>query len=230
MKDSCRSIIKAMGILDWLEECIEEIMKEWERFEGDNGDMQYFSHFDDEDDDASENLQRHIQRSLIAIKRELEDFSYLRRTLLRLQRYCRESSEDVRSLTLSKSHANAFKIKFWLKLRSDDAAVQTSEAAQRNIRYTAFMNMVGESLARLCIQSLILLGYHPHYARHHLILYAPVSDPIQTQPQVFRHIYCHHRRGHTASFRRYRSVVKLVAQCYAHKNVAGNRYFSAEKV
>jgi len=27
-------------------------------------------------------------------------------------------------------------MKFWLKLRNDDAAEQTSDAAQRNIRYT----------------------------------------------------------------------------------------------
>jgi len=95
MKDWCRSIIKAMGILDWLEECITEIKNEWDNFEADNGDMQYFSHFDDEDDDASENLQRHAERSLMTIKQELAGFSNLQGTLLRLQRYCRDSSKDV---------------------------------------------------------------------------------------------------------------------------------------
>jgi len=94
MKDSCRSIIKAKGLLDWLEECIEEIMNEWEKFKGADGDMQYFYDFDD-DDDASGNLQRQVERSLDTIKRELEDFSYLQRTLARLQRHCRESSKDV---------------------------------------------------------------------------------------------------------------------------------------
>lgn len=75
-----------------------------------------------------------------------------------------------------------------------------------------------------------LVGYHTRYARHHLFCYARVSNPIQTQFQVFRLIYYHHCRVHTPGFPQRGCTFKLVEEYHTRKSFAGNKCFGAEEV